>query len=234
MGLEEKVAFVTGASRGIGAAIGRALSDQGVAVGLASRSGDDLELPNALGLTCDVRNLGQVEDAVARTVERFGRLDICVANAGVGSYHTLVDTPVEHLEEMIDVNLKGTIYAARASIPHLIESGEGDLVTVASEAGRRGLPGEAVYCASKFGQVGLTRALDHELREHGVRCTNVCPGGVATDFALEEGYGRTPDVLDGMMSADDVAEVVLFCLTRPRAHRILETALRPMTEQSWG
>ena len=65
-----------------------------------------------------------------------------------------------------------------------------------------------------------------ELREHGVRCTNVCPGGVATDFALEEGYGRTPDVLDGMMSADDVAEVVLFCLTRPRAHRILETALR--------
>ena len=212
----------------------RALSNQGVAVGLASRSGDDLGLPNALGLTCDVRNLGQVEDAVARTVERFGRLDICVANAGVGSYHTLVDTPVEHLEEMIDVNLKGTIYAARASIPHLIASGGGDLVTVASEAGRRGLPGEAVYCASKFGQVGLTRALDHELREHGVRCTNVCPGGVATDFALEEGYGRTPDVLDGMMSADDVAEVVLFCLTRPRAHRILETALRPMTEQSWG
>ena len=234
MGLEGKVAFVTGASRGIGAAIGRALSNQGVAVGLASRSGDDLERPNALGLTCDVRNLGQVEDGVARTVERFGRLDICVANAGVGSYHTLVDTPVEHLEEMIDVNLKGTIYAARASIPHLIASGGGDLVTVASEAGRRGLPGEAVYCASKFGQVGLTRVLDHELREHDVRCTNVCPGGVATDFALEEGYGRTPDVLDGMMSADDVAEVVLFCLTRPRAHRILETALRPMTEQSWG
>lgn len=234
MGLEGKVAFVTGASRGIGAAVSRALSSEGVGVGLASRSGDDLGLPNALGLTCDVRNLGEVEDAVARTVERFGRLDICVANAGVGSYHTLVDTPVEHLEEMIDVNLKGTIYAARASIPHLIASGEGDLVTLASEAGRRGLPGEAVYCASKFGQVGLTRALDHELREHGVRCTNVCPGGVATDFALEDGYGRTTDVLDGMMSADDVAEVVLFCLTRPRTHRILETALRPMTEQSWG
>ena len=76
---------------------------------------------------------------------------------------------------MIDVNLKGTIYAIRACVPHLIASGEGDVVTIASEAGRRGLPGEAVYCASKFGQVGLTRALDHELREHGVRCTNVCP-----------------------------------------------------------
>ncbi len=234
MRLEGKVAFVTGASRGIGAAVARALSSEGVAVGLASRSGDDLELDNALGLTCDVRDIEQVEDAVSRTVERFGRLDICVANAGVGSYHTLVDTPLEHLEEMIDVNLKGTIYAARAAIPHLIASGEGDLVTVASEAGRRGLPGEAVYCASKFGQVGLTRALDHELREHGVRCTNVCPGGVATDFALGDGYGRTPDVLEGMMSAEDVAEVVLFCLTRPRTHRILETALRPVTEPSWG
>ena len=234
MKLDGKVAFVTGASRGIGAAVARALSSEGAAVGLASRSGDDLDLGNAIGLECDVRDVRQVEDAVARTVEQFGRLDICVANAGVGSYHTLVDTPLEHLEEMIDVNLKGTIYAARAAIPHLVASGQGDLVTVASEAGRRGLPGEAVYCASKFGQVGLTRALDHELREHGVRCTNVCPGGVATDFALEDGYGRTPDVLEGMMSAEDVAEVVIFCITRPRGHRILETALRPMKEQSWG
>jgi NADP-dependent 3-hydroxy acid dehydrogenase YdfG len=234
MRLDGKVAFVTGASRGIGAAVARALSDESVAVGLASRSGDDLGLPNAIGLRCDVRDNEQVEHAVAQTVERFGRLDICVANAGVGSYHTLVDTPLDHLDEMIDVNLKGTIYAARAAIPHLVASGEGDLVTVASEAGRRGLPGEAVYCASKFGQVGLTRALDHELREHGVRCTNVCPGGVATDFALEDGYGRTPDVLDGMMTAEEVAEVVLFCITRPRSHRILETALRPMKETSWG
>jgi meso-butanediol dehydrogenase/(S,S)-butanediol dehydrogenase/diacetyl reductase len=122
----------------------------------------------------------------------------------------------------------------RAALPYLIESGEADVVTLASEAGRRGLPYEAVYCASKFGQVGFTRALDHELREKGVRCTNVCPGGVATDFALEEGRGRTTDVLPGMMTAQDVAEVVMFVLTRPRNHRILETALRPMAETSWG
>ena len=232
--LDEKVAFVTGASRGIGAAVARALSSKGVGLGLASRSGEDLGLANTVGLSCDVRHLDQVEAAVESTVERFGRLDICIANAGVGSYHTLADTPVEHIEEMIDVNLKGTIYAIRACVPYLVAGGGGDIVTIASEAGRRGLPGEAVYCASKFGQVGLTRALDHELRAHGVRCTNVCPGGVATDFALAEGYGRTPDVLDGMMSGDDVAAVVLFCLTRPRNHRILETALRPLTEASWG
>ena len=232
--LEGKVAFITGASRGIGAAVARALSKQGVKLGLASRSGAELDLPDALGLACDVREREQVERAVATTVERFGRLDICIANAGVGSYHSLTELPIEHLEEMIDVNLKGTIYTFRAAIPHLIASGEGDLVAIASEAGRRGLPGEAVYCASKFGQVGLTRSLDHELREKNVRCTNVCPGGVATDFALAEDYGRTPDVLPGMMSPEDVAEIVLFVLTRPRNLRILETALRPMTETSWG
>ena len=135
---------------------------------------------------------------------------------------------------MIDVNVKGTLYAVRAALPHLLESGEADIVTVASETGHRGLPLEAVYCSSKFAQVGFTRALDHELRERGVRCTNVCPGGVATDFALEPGRGRTQKALAGMMSADDVADVVLFVLTRPRGFRILETALRPMTETSWG
>jgi NAD(P)-dependent dehydrogenase (short-subunit alcohol dehydrogenase family) len=232
--LEGKVAFITGASRGIGAATARALSAEGVQLGLASRRGDDLGLPDALGLTCDVREFAQVEAAVQATVDRFGKLDILVANAGVGSYHGFLELPMEHVEEMIDVNLKGTIYAARAAGPHLVASGEGDLVTIASEAGRRGLPGEAVYCASKFGQVGLTRSLDHELRPLGVRCTSLCPGGVATDFALAPGYGRPTEVLEGMMTGEDVAEVVLFVLTRPRGHRILETAFRPMKEASWG
>jgi len=232
--LDGKVALVTGASRGIGAAVARSLDTHGVRLGLASRSGDDLGLEGAVSLPCDVRDPAQLEALVAATVERHGRLDIVVANAGVGAYGAFLDLEPRHLEEMVDVNLKGTLYAVRAALPHLLESGEADVVTVASEAGRRGLPYEAVYCASKFGQVGFTRALDHELRERGVRCTSVCPGGVATDFALDDGRGRTPDVLPGMMTADEVAEVVLFVLTRPRTHRILEVALRPVTEGSWG
>jgi 3-oxoacyl-[acyl-carrier protein] reductase len=112
-----------------------------------------------------VRNPADLEAIVGETVDRFGRLDILVANAGVGAYGPFLELSPEHLEEMIDVNVKGTLYAVRAALPHLIESGEADLVTIASEAGRRGLPLEAVYCASKFAQVGFTRAMDHELRE---------------------------------------------------------------------
>jgi len=234
MTFDGRVAFITGASGGIGAAVARMLHDAGASVGLVSRRGDDLGLERGLGLKCDVSDHTQVEAAVAATVERFGQLDIAVANAGVGSYGPLLDLPQEHLDEMIDVNFKGTVYTMRAALPHLLESDAADFVSLASEAGRRGLPYEAVYCGSKFGQVGFTRAMDHELREQGVRCTNVCPGGVATEFALEEGRGRTPDALPGMMTADEVAEIVMFVLTRPRTHRILETAIRPMTETSWG
>jgi 3-oxoacyl-[acyl-carrier protein] reductase len=231
--LQGKTAVITGASRGIGAAVARMLHERGVNLGLASRSGDDLGLENVVAHAVDVRDLDGLVALCDETAARFGGIDIVVPNAGVGAYGPFLELSREHLDEMLDVNLRGTVYAIRAALPHMLGR-EGDVVTLASEAGRRGLPLEAVYCASKFGQVGLTRALDHELREHGIRCTNVCPGGVATDFALDEGRGRTRDVLPGMMTADDVAEVVLFVLERPRHLRILETAFRPMGEGSWG
>jgi 3-oxoacyl-[acyl-carrier protein] reductase len=231
--LEGKTAVITGASRGIGGAVARMLHERGVNLGLASRSGDDLGLEGVVAQACDVRDLDALTRLCDATADRFGGIDIVVPNAGVGAYGPFLELSRDHLDEMLDVNLKGTVYAIRAALRHMLGR-EGDIVTLASEAGRRGLPYEAVYCASKFGQVGLTRALDHELREHGIRCTNVCPGGVATDFALDEGRGRTTDVLPGMMTAEDVAEIVVFVLERPRHLRILETALRPMTETSWG
>ncbi len=232
--LQDRIAFVTGASRGVGAAVARQLHAAGAHVALASRSGDDLGLDGALGLTCDVADRAQVDAAIATTVERFGALDIAIANAGVGAYGDFVDLPWDKVQAMIDINLMGTLHTARAAIPHLISRGGGDLLAVASVAGLRAFPGESVYNASKFGQVGFIRSLDHELRDHGVRCTNICPGGVATDFAM--GDGRTPDMpeLEGMMTPDEVAEVVLFALTRPRSVRILTTSFRPADEGSWG
>jgi NADP-dependent 3-hydroxy acid dehydrogenase YdfG len=232
--LDGRVALVTGASRGIGSAIARTLADEGARVALASRSGDDLGISGALARPCDVRRQADLDAMAAATVDRFGAIDILVVNAGVGAYGPFLELDPDHLEEMIDVNVKGAIYAARAALPHLLKSEAADFVMIASEAGRRGLPFEAVYSASKFAQVGFTAALDHELREQGVRCTSICPGGVATDFAM--GRGRTPEMpqLAGMMEPRDVAEAVRFVVTRPRTHRILELAFRPVTESSWG
>jgi len=233
MKLEGKIAVITGASRGIGAATARRLHERGAKLGLGSRSGDDLGLDGVVAAPCDVRDLDALTRLCEATAERFGGIDIVVANAGVGAYGPFLDLSREHLDEMLDVNLKGTIYAIRAALPHMLGR-EGDVITLASEAGRRGLPLEAVYCASKFGQVGFTRALDHELREKGVRATNIAPGGVNTEFAIGTGREHGDPDLEQMMSAEDVAEFVLFAVTRPRNLRILTTTFRPMSEGSFG
>ena len=234
MELDGKVALVTGASGGIGAATARRLHDAGASVGLLSRRGDDLGLERGFGVTCDVSDRGAVAEATEAVVVRFGRLDIVIANAGIGAYGNFLDLDPDLVEAMIDVNLKGTIYTASATLPHLIESGEGDFISLASVAGLRAFPGESVYNASKFGQLGFTRSLDHELRERGVRATCICPGGVKTEFAIGTGRTEGDPELDGMLTADEVADVVLFTVTRPRRLRILTTSFRPMIEPSWG
>lgn len=234
MELDGKVALVTGASGGIGAAVARKLHGAGASVGLLSRRGADLDLERGLGVSCDVRDRAAVADATDAVVERFGRLHIAIANAGVGAYGPFLELDPEQVEAMIDINLKGTLYTAAAVLPHLISSGEGDFISLASVAGLRALPGESVYNASKFGQLGFTRSLDHELRERGVRATCICPGGVNTHFAIGTGRTEGDPELEGMLTADEVADVVLFTVTRPRRMRILTTSFRPVTEPSWG
>src|SRR4051794_39407420 len=131
-GLEGRVALVTGASRGAGAAIARAFAAHGAKVGLLSRSGDDLGLGDgAVGVECDVSDRGQVFAAVDKLLDAFGSLDCVVANAGVGMYGNFLELDPEHVEAMIDVNLKGTLYTAAATLPHLIAAGGGDFVSVA-------------------------------------------------------------------------------------------------------
>ncbi len=232
--LEGRVALVTGASSGVGAAVSRALHAAGVRLALLSRRGEDLGLDGALALAVDVRDRAAVEAAAAQAVARFGGLDVVVANAGVGVYGPFLDLAPEQLDEMVDTNLKGTLYTAAATLAHLKESPHGDFVSLASIAGIRAFPGEAVYNASKFGQVGFTWALDHELREHGVRATAIAPGGINTEFAIGTGRTKGDPTVEAMMTAEDVAEVVLFALTRPRTMRILTTTFRPMSEGTSG
>lgn len=232
--LEGRVALITGASGGIGAATAELLAGHGARVALASRRGSDLGIEGALAQSCDVREPTQLKAIVAAAVERFGSLDIVVANAGVGAYGEFIDLDAQHLEEMVDVNVKGLLYTVRAALPYLLQSEAADVVVVASIAGQRGPEGEAVYAASKFAQVGFMRSFDHEMFKRGVRCSTLCPGGVATDFAM--GRGRTPEDPDlaDMMRPAEVADAILYSVTRPRTHRVLETALLPMSDDSLG
>ena len=230
--LKGRVAVITGASSGVGAALAKALAGAGVKLGLISRRGEDLGIDGALAGHCDVRDLSQLEDFLAATKERFGAIDILVANAGVGAYGDFLDLEREVLDEILDVNVRGLIYTIRAGLPYLLESDAADLVTVASVAGQRAPEGEATYAASKFAQVGFMRSLDHELWPRGIRCSTLCPGGIATDFAL--GRGRELDDPDrpGMMTAEEVSDSIIHALSRPRTHRVLESNLFPMADDS--
>ncbi|WP_448073224.1 SDR family oxidoreductase [Georgenia yuyongxinii] len=235
--LDGRVAVVTGASKGIGLALSKRLAEAGAKVGMLSRSGSTEGVPGALGVACDVADHDGVVAAVNQVRDQLGVPSIAVANAGVGHYANFVDTPIERSQEMIATNLLGTIYLYDAVLPMMLATGEpGDLVTLASEAGRRGFPGEAVYVASKFGQVGLSRALDGELREKGIRVHILCPGGVHTEFAIAEDRGRSHDdpTVQAMLKPEDVADVAMYSLTRPRNMRMYEVAMRSVSEAIWG
>src|SRR5262249_32015404 len=123
MSLDDKTAVVTGASRGIGAAVRGLLHSRGANLGLASRSGDDLGLPDVVALPCDVRHPAALARLCDATAERFGGIDVLVANAGVGAFGPFLELSPEHMDEMIDVNLKGTIHAVRAALPHMLGRG---------------------------------------------------------------------------------------------------------------
>jgi NADP-dependent 3-hydroxy acid dehydrogenase YdfG len=235
-GVEGRVALVTGATSGIGAATSRALAAGGAHVALASRGGGDLGIPGVLAQPCDVRDPEQIEALVAACVERFGGLDILVANAGVGAYGDFLDLKPEWLDEMVDTNVKGFLYTIRAGLPRLLESGSADLVAVTSIAGQRAPEGEAVYAASKHAQIGFMRSLDHELFRRGVRCSILAPGGVETAFAMAPGRGRTPEDPDlpGMLRSEEVADAVMYAVTRPRTGRMFEASILPMADDSMG
>lgn len=230
------VVAITGASAGIGAATARALIAEGASVVVGARRVDRLvsladEFGDAVAIAeMDVRKPEDSGRLVKTALERFGRLDALVANAGIGAYGGIMDLTDEQLAVMMDTNIAGTVWPIRAAVPVFLEQGEGDIVIVASVAGLRGAGDEAVYAATKFAQVGLAGGLDRELREKNIRVSTLAPGGTATEFAM--GAGRTPDMpgLADMMRAEDVAEAVVTVLRQPRSMRTLLWSMRSIEE----
>ena len=234
-----KVALITGASAGIGAASALALAEEGAKIVVTARREDRLE-----SLCDDIRNLGgeaafvvgdardeeTAQKSVAMALESFGRLDILLNNAGVGNYKKLADTSAEDYDEMMDSNVRSTFLFTRHAVPVMLEQKSGTILMLSSMAGIYGFPGEAVYCATKFAQVGFAQALDKELRESGIKVGLICPGGVKTEFAL--GKGRTEQSVEqsGMLEPQDVAGAVLLACTQSANSRIIEIQMRTMAE----
>lgn len=235
--LTGQVVVITGASSGIGAASARALAAAGAKVALGARRGGRLlsivsDLgESALSVEMDVRDADGSRRLVAEAVDRFGRIDAIVANAGIGAYGGIMDLTDDVLKEMMDINVAGTVWPIRAAVPHFLEQGEGDIVIVSSVAGLRGAGDEAVYAATKFAQVGLAGGLDRELRDKNIRVSAICPGGTATEFAM--GAGRTPDMpgLDNMMRPENIADAIVTVLSQPKSMRTLIWSMRSIDEQ---
>jgi 3-oxoacyl-[acyl-carrier protein] reductase len=228
---------ITGASAGIGRATARALVAAGASVAVGARRTERLEeliaelgAERVAGVPMDVREPADAARLVGAAVERFGRIDGVIVNAGIGAYGGIMDLTDEQLADMMDVNVAGTVWPVRAAVPHLLEAGRGDIVIVSSVAGLRGEHFEAVYAATKHAQMGLAGALDRELRPKGVRVSAICPGGVATEFAM--GTGRTPDMpgLADMLREEDVADAILYVLRQPPHMRTLMWSMRHLHE----
>ncbi len=223
--LRDTVAVITGASAGIGRATARELLAAGARVVVGARRRERLaaleaEFPDrVVSVPMDVRLPDDSRRLVNAALQRFGRLDSLIANAGIGMYGGILDQTDEALATMLDTNVAGTVWPIRAAVPHMIESGRGDIVIVASVAGFRGGADEAVYAATKFAQVGLAGALDRELREKGIRVTTIGPAGTATEFAI--GTGRTEDMpeLQTYLRPEDIAFAIRTVLEQPRRLR---------------
>jgi len=230
--LAGQVAVITGAGRGIGAAIARKIAALGATSVLLGRTQSSLDgtaraILDAGGKTevipCDITVLHQLEYAAARVDSTFGRLDILVNNAGIGGFNEpLHELPPEEWDRILNTNLRGVYYAIRCFAPIMIRAYAGHIINISSLAGKNALPNGAAYAASKWGLNGLTYSIAEELRRHNIRASVICPGSVDTE--LSPHTGKDPKK---MLQAEDVAHAVAALVTQAPQSFISEVLLRP-------
>ncbi|HET7589473.1 MAG TPA: SDR family oxidoreductase [Solirubrobacterales bacterium] len=230
---ENPVLLITGASSGIGAATARAAAGDYRLV-LAARRLEELETlaeelggpERAIAARCDVTEWDEVQALAATALERFGRIDAVFANAGFGASRGFLEESVEHWRSMVLTNVYGVALTIRATLPHLLERGDGHFLVTSSVAGRRALPG-SLYSATKWAATAIGEALRQELRQmhdnEGIRVTVIEPGMVDTPF-----FDNRPG--DRALGDDDIARAVLYALEQPPGVDVNEILIRPVTQ----
>jgi 3-oxoacyl-[acyl-carrier protein] reductase len=230
--LAGQVAVVTGAGRGIGAAIAQKLSELGATAVVCGRTRSTLESTartiataggKAEAVVCDVTDLASVESAAVRVESSFGRVDILVNNAGIGGFggplHLLLP---DSWDKILNTNLRGVYYAVRAFAPMMIRARSGHIINISSLAGKNALPNGAAYAASKWGLNGLSYSLAEELRSYNIRVAVICPGSTNTDLGPHAGKDQSK-----MLQPDDVAHAVAMLVTQSPQSFVSEILLRP-------
>jgi NAD(P)-dependent dehydrogenase (short-subunit alcohol dehydrogenase family) len=226
-----KVALVTGASRGIGLAIAKQLAAMGANVCLCARDGAKLETARAeiqrsgtksVAIAADVSRAADASALVKKTEEQLGAVEILVNNAGIGYFGPTHDAPEETWDMVLDTNLKSVFLLSKAVAPAMIAGRGGHIINIASIAGKSAFAGGGIYCASKWGLLGLTQCMAEDLRPHGIRVSVVCPGSVNTEFSP-----HTSKDTSKMLQPGDVAHAVATIVTQEPQSFISEIVLRP-------
>ncbi len=243
--IEGKVVVITGASSGLGEATARLLSAQGASVVLGARRVDRLKsLANeltgnggkALAVATDVTNCGQVKRLVDAAVQKFGRIDVMINNAGLMPHSPLERLKIDDWDRMIDVNIKGVLYGIAAALPYMKQQKSGHIINVSSVAGHKVTPNGAVYCATKHAVRALSEGLRVEVKPYNIRTTIISPGAVATELpnSITE-----RDVAENIhkfyqefaIPADSFARVVAFAISQPEEVDVNEILFRPTRQQ---
>lgn len=224
-----KVAIVTGSTKGIGLAVAERMINEGMSVVVSSRTPADVASvaerlgENALAVACDVADPKQCADLVAATVDRFGRLDVLVNNAGLGIFKPISEMSIEEWQLQIDVNLGGVFYCSKAALPHLSASGDGFIINIGSLASRNSFANGTGYNASKFGLLGMSEAMMLDVRYSDVRVSIIMPGSVNTPFNHHE---QVPE-RGWKLEADDCALAVMQLLEYPKEAHVSRIEMRP-------